>query len=310
MKKDLVALVNAASKKISAKKKRKNVQSPEHLIAGSAPGSSSGPVVDLEGEEPSEELVQDSAKKQRLMMPFEDPLTPIKAVPVLSKRGDFLQLPKLWSEPELCGPQSTLFLDDPELKIIQDLGPAGRSKAITDGVIATMKALEVTAALNNASLEVEVWVDALVRERDALTARVTALEEDQRSKRSVAEECDRQLASFKEQLFGAQTALEQATLSSRKLAEEKVSLEEALKKADLPGEDEAENLVDRIGELEGSLVDAVKLGFDRAVAQLKVVNPGIELNVDGIHPLSEVEDGVITPPPDPEEDNGHVEAHA
>jgi hypothetical protein len=76
------------------------------------------------------------------------------------------------------------------------------------------------------------------------------------------------------------------TASSQKLAEEKVSLEEALQKADLPGENEAEDLavlrraglVDRIGELEGSLVDAVKLGFDRAVAQLKVVNPGIELN--------------------------------
>jgi hypothetical protein len=92
-------------------------------------------------------------------------------------------------------------------------------------------------------------------------------------------------------------------------------LEEALKKADLPGEDEAEDLavlrraglVDRIGELEGSLADAVKLGFDRAVAQLKVVNPGIELNVEGIHPLSEVEDGVITPTPDPEEDSGYVD---
>jgi hypothetical protein len=46
------------------------------------------------------------------------------------------------------------------------------------------------------------------------------------------------------------------------------------------------------------------------VAQLKVVNPDIELNIEGIHPLSEVKDGVITLPPDPEEENGHVdEAH-
>jgi hypothetical protein len=158
-------------------------------------------------------------------------------------------------------------------------------------------------------------VDALVREKVALTAKVAALEEDQRRKRSVAEERDRQLASLKEQLSEAQTALKRATESSRKLAEEKASLEEALKKADLPGEDEAEDLavlrraglVDKIGELEGSLVDDVKLGFERAVAQLKVVNPGIELIVEGIHPLSEVEDGVITPPPDPEEDNGHAD---
>jgi hypothetical protein len=55
--KDLGALVNAASKKISAKRRRKNVPYLEHLIAGSGPGSTSGPVVDLEGDEPYEELV-------------------------------------------------------------------------------------------------------------------------------------------------------------------------------------------------------------------------------------------------------------
>ena len=69
-------------------------------------------------------------------------------------------------------------------------------------------------------------------------------------------------------------ALGQATDSSRKLAEEKASLEETLKKADLSGEEEAEDtvglrrsdLVDRIDELEGSLVEDVQLGFDYAVA--------------------------------------------
>ena len=88
-----------------------------------------------------------------------------------------------------------------------------------------------------------------------------------------------------------------------------------MKKADLPREDEAEDtvvlrrvdLVDRIGELEGSLVDTVKLGFDRAVAQVKVVNPDVDLSVEGIHPLSDVKDGVITPPLYLEEDIGHVD---
>jgi len=68
---------------------------------------------------------------------------------------------------------------------------------------------------------------------------------------------------MEEQLAEARAALGQATDSSRKLAEEKASLEESLKKADLPGEDETEDmvvlrhadLVDRIGELEGSLVE-------------------------------------------------------
>jgi hypothetical protein len=88
-----------------------------------------------------------------------------------------------------------------------------------------------------------------------------------------------------------------------------------LKKADLPGPDEPEDLaalrradiVDRVSELEGSLLEAVVLGFSRAVAQLKVVNPGIDLIVEGIHPLSEVQDGVISWPPAQEEDPGHVD---
>lgn len=55
-------------------------------------------------------------------------------------------------------------------------------------------------------------------------------------------------------------------------------------------------------------MDAVKLGYDRAVAQPKVVNLDIVLNVEGTHPLSVVKDGVISPPPDQEEEDiGHVD---
>jgi chromosome segregation ATPase len=95
-----------------------------------------------------------------------------------------------------------------------------------------MKALEVAAALNNASLESEVRINALAHERDSLTAKVAALEEDARSKRSVAKERDHLLAVMEKQLAEARTALEQATDSSQKLAEDKVSLEEAMRKAD------------------------------------------------------------------------------
>jgi hypothetical protein len=102
--KDLGALVNAAGKKISTKKKSKNVQSLEHLVAGSSPGSSSHPVVDLEGEDPPQVQVQEPAKKQKVGVPSDDSVTPIRAVPVRTEKGDFLQLPKVWSEPELCGP--------------------------------------------------------------------------------------------------------------------------------------------------------------------------------------------------------------
>ena len=43
------------------------------------------------------------------------------------------------------------------------------------------------------------------------------------------------------------------------------------------------------------------------MAQLKVVNLGVDLCVEGIHHLSDVEDGVIKPPLDFKEDMGHVD---
>jgi len=92
--KDLGALVNEASKKVSAKKRRKNVQSLEHLIAGSSPGSTSSLVVDLEGDGPLEELVQEPVKRKKVGTPSKEPITPIRAVPVRSERGGLLSAPE------------------------------------------------------------------------------------------------------------------------------------------------------------------------------------------------------------------------
>lgn len=58
----------------------------------------------------------------------------------------------------------------------------------------------------------------------------------------------------------ARTALEQTAESSRRLDQDKVALEESLKKANLPGEDETDDidvlrradLVERVSLLEGS----------------------------------------------------------
>jgi len=64
--KDLQALVNEANKKVPAKKRRKNVRSVDHLKAGSDPGSTSGPVVDLEGDDRFEEKVQEPGKRRKV----------------------------------------------------------------------------------------------------------------------------------------------------------------------------------------------------------------------------------------------------
>jgi len=145
--KNLQTLMNEANKKVAAKKQRKVVPNVDQLMAGSGPGLTSGPVVDLEEGGRSDERVQEPEKRRMVETPSKEPTTPIKATPPRYESGDFPQLPKVWSEPDRCSPSATLFLDDPELRVIHDLGPAGRSKAIAEGVIATMKALEVATTL-------------------------------------------------------------------------------------------------------------------------------------------------------------------
>ena len=93
-------------------------------------------------------------------------------------------------------------------------------------------------------------------------------------------------------------------------AAEKKALEDALHDTSMTGEDETEDttelarpaLVYRIEELERNLVGAARHGFDNAVDQLKVVNPGVEFRTDIIHFLKYVRNEEIFA----QDDDGHV----
>jgi hypothetical protein len=61
-------------------------------------------------------------------------------------------------------------------------------------------------------------------------------------------------------------------------------------------------LVYRLEELERNLVCAARHGFDNAIEQLKVVNPGMQFGVDGLNFLKYVRNGEIVD----QDDDGHV----
>ena len=105
-----------------------------------------------------------------------------------------------------------------------------------------MKSLEIAVVLNNASMEGEVRADLMRKENDAFAAKVSQLEGDAAATRSVAEERERRLAVLDKHVEDARTALGQSVEASNKLVEEKKALEESLKRATLPGEDETEDL--------------------------------------------------------------------
>jgi hypothetical protein len=93
-----------------------------------------------------------------------------------------------------------------------------------------------------------------------------------------------------------------------KFEEEKKKLEEEinmLKSAMVPAEDETENtrglstradFVARVRKLGDSVLAGVKHGWQNALAQVKVANPGVELNFEGMGVFREVVGGQIILP--------------
>jgi len=216
----------------------------------------------------------------------------------------------VWSESGSFGSQDSLYLSDPELKAIRDLGVAGRTRAVTDGVIGAVKALEIVVYMNNSSTKEVVRSDALTREREDMAKRMVELEAELAVAKKSALEKDKMFSFLEEKADFVTRYYHELKEVRAKFVVEKKALENALCDS-LPGEDEAEDtaisarhaLVYRIEELERNLVGAIRHGFDNAVDQLKVVNPGVEFRVDDIHFLKYVDNGKIV---SSQNDDGHV----
>jgi hypothetical protein len=113
----------------------------------------------------------------------------------------------------------------------------------------------------------------------------------------------------KQEIFVAQ-AKENRELNEElaKFTEERKKFEEeirSLKSAMAPAEDETENtrelstraeFVARVRKLGDSVLARVKHGWQNALAQVKVANPGVELSIDGMDVICEVVDGQIIRP--------------
>jgi len=194
--------------------------------------------------------------------------------------------------------------------VIRDLGVAGRTRAVTEGVISAMKALEIAIYMNNSSTEEVVRFDALAREKEMLSKRIADLQAEFVASRKMSSEKDKMLAFLEKKADSAARYYQELKEARAKFATEKKALESALRDS-RPGEDEMEDttvlarlaLVYRIEELERNLVGAARHGFDNALDQLKVLNPDMEFCVGGIHFLKYVENGKIV---SPQVDGGHV----
>ncbi|GAU48008.1 hypothetical protein TSUD_188790 [Trifolium subterraneum] len=234
-------------------------------------------------------------------------------------------LPPAIGSPDLVK-KTSVSISDAEKAILDDMDPEALKNELTDAMVSAFKLMEISSYLNG-------------RECKYLTERDTAREEAVLVKQKL-EQAKVNHAAYKEKYTlqaGLVTKLAEKETEAARLVGEKAELEGRVKdlmteKDTLEGKvKELESrpcssgtapdadelvvdpngeykgftraaLVSRIFELEGKELDVAKSSFDNAVAQLMVLNPGVELVVEGASELKEVLDGVIISPSPDEED--------
>jgi hypothetical protein len=235
-------------------------------------------------------------------------VAPSRGVPPADE--GLFQLPRVWSQSDHFGPQASLYLGDSELKAIRDLGTAGRARVVTEGVVGAMRAFEVADFLNNSSMEEVVRADAVSCEREATAKKVADLEAEVVALKAGASEKDQKIAFLEVKAEMGSRYRRKLTEARAKFAAEKRALEDAFRDATQPGEDEFDDtavlarpaLVYKLEKLERNLVGAARHGFENAIEQLKVVNPGLQYCVDGLNFMKYVRNGEIVD----QDDDGHV----
>ncbi|GAU32256.1 hypothetical protein TSUD_53830 [Trifolium subterraneum] len=219
---------------------------------------------------------------------------------VLSTASKFV-LPLAIGSPELVK-RSPVALSDAEKAIMDDMGPEALKNELVDAMVAAFKLMEISSFLNGRECK-------YLAERDA--AREEVVLTNQRLEQAKVNH-----AAYKEK-FKLQAGSIKDVTAEKETLEGKVKDLESKPCSSAAAPDADELVVDpngeytgftraalvcRIFELEAQQLEIAKSCFDNAVAQLMVLNPGVDLVVAGASELKEVQDGVIVSPSPDEED--------
>jgi uncharacterized protein (UPF0305 family) len=197
-------------------------------------------------------------------------------------------------------------ISEADQTILASMGPESIRNVVAESSVAVFKLLEVATYLNGRECK-------YLQERDEARAhakdfgeRLSSVEKDLSSETQALKESQATVARLEKNLLDAK--------EEEKALKEKVGeLEEKLSSMALtPTADEEERKVDPAGtysnftragliskiyEVGDLQLEVASSSFRNALAQLQVLNPGIQLVTDGLDELKEVHDGRIATPP-------------
>ncbi|GAU47396.1 hypothetical protein TSUD_372850 [Trifolium subterraneum] len=167
--------------------------------------------------------------------------------------------------------KTTIKVSEADQTILASMGPESLWNVVAESSVAVFKLLEVATFLNDRECK-------YLRERDEARAhtkdfgeRLTTVEQDLLTQGKALEDSEAEVARVKKEL-------EDAKGEEEKLKGKITELEE------------------RIGDMQ---LDVASSSFQNALAQLQILNPGVQLVTEGLDELKEVRDGrIATPLPD------------
>jgi hypothetical protein len=207
--------------------------------------------------------------------------------------------------------------------IMNDMGPESLGNVIAEASVTSMKLLEVANFLNQRERQFVEERSTMEKKMQSMEKSYKKMDAELKKARLSFRELETNYAAYKDK-YQLQVELTQ-TLASKEAEVEDLSkekegliarvaeLEGQLQKLSIPDEEEKRedphgeftnisrgSLIKQLMEAQSSAVDMATSSFQNAVAQVQILNAGVELKLDGLDECKEVFDGVIrTPPPAP-----------
>ncbi|PNX82252.1 hypothetical protein L195_g038281 [Trifolium pratense] len=230
--------------------------------------------------------------------------------------------PPIYAHDPIYDDQTEISISEPDTGILSSLGPTAIRAEIAKQSVAVFKLLEMVIFLNGPECH-------YLQERDAALAKLKEVSSQLSSSQAAFTEYQKQYAlqlEVQESLKSAQAKLEEVTKerdASLARVEElegqirglELKLKEHSKQVVADVVDEEEKVVDPAGvyaafsrarlvqtimDLNDNMIEAASSQFTNAVEQLKILNAGKDLTLEGIDEDKVVRDGAIVTPPDDE----------
>ncbi|GAU39236.1 hypothetical protein TSUD_396830 [Trifolium subterraneum] len=266
-------------RKLQAEKKRREVGGTSSSTFNASAQSSPSKSIDLTGERGAPEVVPVERRPPKIARTDTGGSSVVGGHKLVPGRPaeEFVIPPAMGHDCMLDG-KTSMKISDADQTILASMGPESIRNVVAESSVAVFKLLEVATFLNGRECKYLQERDEARAHAKGFGERLTIVEKDLSSETKALKESQAKVTQLEKDLRDPKE-------EEGKLKERVGELEEKLSSMTLtPTADEEERKV-------------ASSSFRNALAQLQILNPGVQLITEGMDEMKEVRDGQIASPP-------------